>query len=398
MEPTKILACMKVNLKLSGVIILSFIMLCYGVFFYSQHNAPRESTEKIRLVIQGKKPVDPEIPSPTAQPNSTLRKENKATPPLIRQLLDEIYQISDITVRATKSGEAIKALCLAGFQEEAWSLILENPGLVRNRQLIDYFASTHLTSYQFCEKYGSLRGNGEAQLALKSWLGNFETAELLSMLDIDKGNSDLLRARESDKELFSSGVATYFELKLRTNSFEPSEAARNLQQENLLYVASALLGSGVLDPSSVQSLIRVVKFDDPFKKWDYLNSISNPATEPFLDLEGGRSQTISDMVRTNANDTLEKFKDLDSAVYLHKAVKSWISLDAAQAGSWYKDNKLNLTSSLQSAAASAFFQTAMDYREMESAVSWAQEIKDPELKAKALKSISDKLAASATKN
>ena len=225
-------------------------MLCYGVFLYSRDNDPRGSIENIRLVIQEQKPVDPEPPSPTAQTNLTLRKESKATPALTQQILGEIYQISDFTIRATKSGEAIKALCLAGFQEEAWSLILENPGFVRNRQLIDYFASTDLTSFQFCEKYGSLRGNGEAQLALKSWLGNFEPAEVLRMLALDNGNTDLLRARDSDNQLFSSGLATYLELKLRSNSFEPSESARNLQQENILNVAYALLGSGVLSPSS----------------------------------------------------------------------------------------------------------------------------------------------------
>lgn len=388
---------MKKNFKFKAVITLCLVIICYCIYLYPQNINLIEKNENTFSTFHDRKLIDPGLQSAMAHKSLPLPKETRVTPGLTRQILGEIYKISDITVRATKSGEAIKALCLAGFPKEAWSLILEDSGFVRNRQLIEYFASADLAPFQFCEKYASLRGNGEAQLSLNSWLGNFDPAEVISILALDKGNPDLLRARDSDSELFSSGVATYLHGKLYPNNYEQSEAIRNLQQENLLNVASSLLKSGVLHPSSVDSFLGVVKFDDPFKKWNYINSISNPATEPFLDGQGGRSETISQMVASNAAGTVEKFKTLDNAFYLNKAMESWVSLDSTQARTWYTSNKAKLNPYLQSAAVKAFFQAALNYRELESAQSWAQEIQDGEQKQSALNAIAEVVATSTPK-
>lgn len=381
---------MNINLKNLSVISSGSIVALLSIFFFLRtHNSTNE-TENRSTTLQRKSIKSAgATKSSVVNPEGTSTKRvqpSRMTPELARKILIDNNEIVNIVERAQKSGEIINVLCLAGFQDEAWLLIEEDQGAVRNKELEAFFSDAKLTQDQFCEKYKTLRPTYEAAAALSCWLEQIDLDQVATMLDFRTSSSQLAKTRATDPELFSGGVCMYIQNQLILNGSDV--------QERVLKLSSLLLSFGVLEPASVQFIVDKAKFADPFQKWDYINLISNANTARFL--ERGRSNSISMMVRSDPNRTMGIVKDSNNPIEFQQAVGDLLGADSTQAVNWYTKNAANLNVPMQSAAAFAFFTRALNSGEMDGAEKWAQEIQDPKRKADALKLVSEKLAASAT--
>ncbi len=313
-----------------------------------------------------------------------IKPEGGLSPAVARSLLEESRKIADVFERAAKCGDIIGALCLAGFQEEAWSLISEGQGVVRNKELEYYFLNAQLSPDEFSEKYKDLRISAESGISLSSWLRHFDLVKAKSLLDSLAVDGPLARSRALDPNLFDGGVSLYFQIQLRTSSGDELGA--------VLLAASSLLNSGVLNPSDAPYIIDSTKFEDPFQKWEYIESILNPKTNQFLTRT--KSKAISEMVTSDSSAAIVLFKDAENPGNFYQAISTWIDLDSTQSVDWYTNNRKSLKIPMQSAAASAFFKKALISGELDSAENWAQEIQDPKQKKAALKLVSDKVEKS----
>ena len=295
-------------------------------------------------------------------------------------MLEESENIVNITERARKSEKIIQDLCLAGFQDEAWSLLTKGQGLVRNYQLTGYFSTAKLTPSQFSEKYDALRRNYESLAALSSWLKQFDTDKVATLLDPQTGDRDIARSRLSDPDLFGSGLSLYFHIEM-----ESTDIAK---QKEALDLASSFFTSGLMAHDNAQYIIDSPRFHDAFQKWDSINFLSEVTAPEYL--EDARPGTISQMVRSDPNKAIERIGSSNNPHYFQLAVGDWGHADSTQAVRWYTNNKSNLDGPMQSAAAYAFFLNALRADELDGAEQWAREIRDSSRQKEALDLISAK--------
>ena len=105
--------------------------------------------------------------------------------------------LGNSVVRGREAGDIIKALCQAGFRDEAWSLVRSDQGLVRNHQRISCFLNARLSTDQVLREIRRVAcqpGNRCRRVGLASATAPHDPAKLLDPKTMPECN---VRTRDS---------------------------------------------------------------------------------------------------------------------------------------------------------------------------------------------------------
>ena len=281
----------------------------------------------------------------------------------------------------------MEKLCHNGYSEEAWGLIPEEKGQLRQSLISSYFTYADLPSDQLLSKLAQAgRDTGRGFMGYLARFGPTELAEVVS----SEGVQDLLKNMDPvDRQLVhvSQKVRNVLTLKLSESPIS-----------NLVIVntAAEMNAKGQLDSLDFLDLLRADKTTNAFEKWDRMCAIDVSTVQRKDALMRERDRLISAMIKENAPETLDQmlksedsYRDRDLAA----ALNSWIDNHSSEAGTWFEKSRGKMDLHQQTVAASAFVNKALQAGEFEGAWLWAKEIPDEARRAETLAALEAKQAA-----
>jgi hypothetical protein len=316
-----------------------------------------------------------------------LVSSESINPQSASQLLENsIYTYKNITDRAKYCRDIIKALCVNGYSEEAWSLIDQSAGQVRSFQLGAYFTYAVLSDTQALDKMKLLPYRSDVSTALFNYFERIGSAKSCDMLQ-GEGHRKAIDELEkfSRSQLKSHTLSAIFAGELY--------GANKDKQSILLDRAMKLRKEGILSHTAISEVIDAANAFNPFEKWSYLSS-SLKETNGGRDSMTIREKLVKSMIYADSNKAMQQLSmrhDEQGMVDFSKGLREWISIDSTAAANWFKNNSSSFTTAQKTGASLAFFKAALDYQELESAKLWAESVEDAKLRETALKVVNARL-------
>ncbi len=292
--------------------------------------------------------------------------------------------------RFTFASAMMKKLCELGYTQEAWDLIEKDQGNVRNNQLIAFFANARLSQSELLGKISESQ-LGDVHMSFSGFMERFKPEqydEILSSSDfqIFLGRLDQVdpKAARILKNNISSGLG---------NAITKSLYETPDKTNDLLKIAARLNSEGILDTPRFMDLAARFGRGDPFGNWGLISAIKPEGEDRVGEL---RSHMIRDMLEVDAPKAFSKILDNGNpakASDINAAVGSWVNLDARGASDWFQQNRATLGSKDSDLIAAAFSTYAGNLSEFSGARQWAEQIRDPKLKAEVIQKIVEAAAA-----
>ena len=296
------------------------------------------------------------------------------------RLLAEARQNPDAIRRTLDSIKVIADLCRAGHTEEAWALIEQNPGQVRDSQLVKFFLTSKLTVPEMIAKIESLPFEGEAPEALGGYLSSLEMGDTSRVLADPAFQALIKRLEANSEDPLGSALTSSLMRRLGSPGADRKEipAAREL--------ATQLLSEKKLTNEQFALVFKADTTADNFEKWSLIESSVKAAKEsPFA--EELRREVIEGMVNANAPQamsTLAKKSDSQGIADLTMAIEKWGLVDPVEAAAWYQNERGSLNPAQGDGVALAFYRLSMNSGDTESAKRWAGEISNEGLRKRTL--------------
>jgi hypothetical protein len=307
------------------------------------------------------------------------------TPEKASALLEAAARNPDMVQRTMECVRVIKALCAAGYAEEAWGMIDDRPGQVRNSELAAFFATSGYDTAALMQKLDGLIYKDDAPKALEGYFSSLSPEEIRKVLGDDVFRRGMVGVEEFSPGSLKRAIADGLMSRVAFN-------ADSSDSEAAVALASDLHSKGVVDDNGLSQVLESDKSKDIFQKWSVLSK-AMPATS--IKAPGGpadqvRREMIGEMVSANAPEALHQISGIKSdqgTVDLGVAIMKWGAMDSVAANEWYVANKAGLSNSQRDGVAAAFWSLAVRYKERASAEQWAKEIQNPKLREKALASL-----------
>lgn len=308
------------------------------------------------------------------------------TPERAKELIDQFFQKSpDIGERTKFCNAIIQSLCEQGYTEEAWNLIDQNSGQIRSNELFSFFAAAKLSSGDLLGRLATM--DSDLSDCFGGYLKRYRADQLGTVLSSPELD-DFFRKLGPDKTR-QLNIGTMTALALQMSLPEgPSDPAPVLQS------AAQLNASGILGSDAFISLVGKGSNLNAFDKWSYIKEVDRER-ESTPQTRKNRDKLISEMVGSNGPAALSAILESSGRQNredIEAAVKSWVNIDSKGVAEWNQKNQSSMTQESRNIVASAFSSEALNSLEFDTARSWADQIKDPESKANAIKLIEEKMA------
>lgn len=290
---------------------------------------------------------------------------------LITNLLDQVKAYMEITRR----------LCEAGYFEEAWQMILNEPGANRSAQLGVFFSLTPLDFRLCVSKIENLPDSVEKKVAIQSYLGGHfqQFSKLMEDINFKRMTQEL---SESDPNALASIIAGGLRI-----SFD---AASESEKEEINKFVLEYHSQNLISDFDFSTMVTRNASKPPFELWSWISDSSMGVKHP-ESFEGQlRTAIVQNMVLEDAPKALSEFsasREKSSAADLYSGLSQWASMDSKAANAWYLSNRFRLTEDQQDAAAKTFSTLALTYGETEGAESWANKINNVDLRKSLLEKI-----------
>ncbi len=310
--------------------------------------------------------------------------EGKSLDPLsAKQLMADFCAAnSNLRERADYCAQMIADLCKAGYSNEAWDLIDESHGMVRIKQLAEFFGYAALSPDDLMDKMASLDPKSDFRAAFNGFALRYSLGELEGLVASEKFSSS---TKEFKRNQISGTLSGALQLALLRS--DPKDI------DSVIFSAERWHEQGWLNTIGLMGFLRSKKIEDPFKKWDTIKDIVDEAQwDGEAKLQ--RASLIGDMVTEDASGALGRFLEVDGRLAsddIYRAVSYWSKLDSEGLASWYRSNQESFTPGQINSLASALSSVAMAAEEFESARLWAEQIQDDGLRERQLKSLEEKL-------
>jgi hypothetical protein len=323
----------------------------------------------------------------SASTKSAYTPENAA-----KELL-EAKSIKSVLKRMAACAEIIGRLCEAGYTEEAWGLIDNDPGQVRGSQLLRYFKVSSLNPAQFVEKLVTLPFKQEENTALRGYLDSFDTVGTKALLENTEFRSALAKLEEKNPGLLRMSLASV----LQTHALLPVDASL----KNAVFDAARdYFKSGWIDENGLALVLKVDKIRDNFVKWEALTDAVPTAPAGSI-VSNARKELVEGMVDEDADKALGRVtargSDKQGHVDLYVGLKKWGQTDTTAANRWFAEHKAGMDQVQLDASARAFFELALTYGEPDGAEQWAQQVSNQRLKDLLLAKLPSKTPPDANK-
>jgi hypothetical protein len=165
-------------------------------------------------------------------------------------------------------------------------------------------------------------------------------------------------------------------------AFSGNPSERTLAMES----AVGYYSQGLIDDDGFTQVLKNDASRNAFEKFDLITSTLKTVTNSNHAVEV-RKDIVNAMVDSDAPKALSLIVQVTGDVGtmdLFFGLKKWGGIDSNSANHWFLENRGKLTDPQRDAAATAFYQLALDYHEPEGAEQWANLIVDPKLKKQAL--------------
>jgi hypothetical protein len=303
-------------------------------------------------------------------------------------LRDFLATHQDIDERSRFSDQLIADLCALGKNQEAYELISESPGQLRDSGLYTFYLSATLDEHEMLTR---MKGEDDFDLqsVIQGYFGRFDADQLASALT-SSGIAQFKMERQGSMppDCFEGALTMSLNRKLQEADIGESKL--------ILDLASDLAGSGHLKAWNLYELVGRNDNLQAFEKWDYLRLIDPQDPDGFNASQGikRRASLIDQMIRSDASKAMkeilrnnESYRSAD----MDSAIRSWSNIDSSGVASWFEINKSNLNPSEINIAVLSFSNLAFDYLEFESSKLWINQIADPVMRDSAMKTLEEKI-------
>jgi hypothetical protein len=384
------------NFKRSIIIILALVNLLGILVFLNRKNESNSILSKSKLAneLHSQSTVKQLVTEQNTDPSHRQHtKKDPWTPDLGRLCLRNYdAKNKDQKGRSMVTAMVIEELCKNGYSMDAWSFIESGYGDARKNSLKIFFSEAKLDQDQMVGLIKKCDMKDDLSSALFGYFTRLTPEELVSVMS----RPDMAEIMASSQKVgdvtnvnswLSAGLQAA-NSKFNSTDSVISEAVMNLHSK------------GFLKPSDVMIISKYDTVDHVFEKWERLKTLTTEDKQEQAGLREKRDKVISNMIVSDAPKTLDKFlNELDEsqiesnpeqAKDLLSAISSLNKQDAQAAANWYKKSRAGLTSKQQTLVSMSFMKEALDANELDGAKQWAEQVSDPEVRAKALKMLEER--------
>ncbi len=316
--------------------------------------------------------------------SNTNKKDVHISPDEAKEMMRNAAMITDQREKAAAYRNIMRRLCEAGYTEDAWQLIVEDPGLVRDAQVYEFFTSSTLALSTCLSKVAMLRDDSEMKTALAGYLQN--NLHDINRIVNDYGFVEITnRLNEKDSHALDEILTSALRM-----SFDNASSEERKEEVNQMVIDYHK--KGIVSNSDYATFIaRNINSNEPFDMWQWISDSSMGVSSPEGSFESqARAAIVGSMVNQDPEKAMAQLKasSSDGSSYdLYLGLESWTKTDPGAAYNWFDDNRASLTADQQDSAARAFAVNALAFREFEGAERWVEKIKNEDLRSDLLKKI-----------
>jgi len=367
----------------------SFTILCGIVLLANKGGMKSERSSADHNGRTKTERVSEKAETPVPSGRWALGKELKKTldPDEARGLLAELRaKNSDLNLRSQLLSEILIKLCKNGHSLEAFDLIDPGFGNVRSSGLFTFFNAADLPQEKLLQMIGQCNVKGDVSSSLAGLFSRYPPAELETLVTLPGMSKLVTDSKNSGQDV---NMNSNLSRSLQLAPFEHNASAIQVTT-----AAMELNSKGFLKPTDVMIISKYDSPENVFQKWDQLKSLSSDDSQEKSWLREKRDKIIENMITADAPKTMEaltKNESPDQMRDMWAAIGRWNRADAEGAADWYAKNSSGFSSQQQALVAGSFSSEAFQAGEFDGARMWANQIKDPEARAGALKKIEDLL-------
>ncbi|MBX3739483.1 MAG: hypothetical protein KF712_00725 [Akkermansiaceae bacterium] len=377
---------MKLRLSLlAGVVLLGAMVVMFDLG--AKPSDSRETVGKETSAISTAAPVPEESRPGKSQSRPEGTKPEEIDPSQAAKLLaDFIAANPNIDAQSKFATDLVKRLCKAGHTAEAFALIGDDNGQVRDFIISAFFEHAQEPVATILDRLTRLPKSDEAQ-ALGGYMNRFSVAELSSVVD-----EPCFRQLIDSKTISQGSLSAAFTTRLMEAAFmarfepgagDPVAEAAKLKNSSLLSPANVINLAGNLPPMQSPA--------DIHSRWALIHDIT-PGPEVGKESMEERNGMISHMIRLNAPETMAAVlasQGPGQAYNIGQIVDQWAAIDTAGLGRWHQQNKQRMTAEQRTSFAEGLVSRSIRHNDYGSAKEWAGEIQDPAKAAAALARIAE---------
>ena len=298
------------------------------------------------------------------------------TPDEARKLLqDSKARYLNIDERSKECAEIIRQLCLSGYTEEAWEMINNDPGQVRNFQLTSFFTNADIDSNNALMLMQNLQYRIDFPIALSAYLERLDLEQLSEFVSSSENKETINHlANSSYRNLLSNSLSGALGGRIA--------AANTTKQLAIVEMASMLYQQNTINQECLLEAISNATSLDSFSKFEML-SAAVKSDAIISEATDARNRIIETMVRNDAEKSLNTIAGVrgeQGIIDMQFALNQWTKIDTKAAADWYSSNINKLDKNQQDGASLAFFKSALDYKEYDTALQWSERIVNLELR------------------
>lgn len=305
------------------------------------------------------------------------------TPEKAKELLEICKnEETNVTAQITQSCAILRQLCENGFSAEAWTLIDDGPGTLRNNEISTFFQATKFESAESIQNYLSkLISPRERNYSIYGLLqGNATTA--LAM------DSTIIPGRSKEEKMgYVFGISDLLK------DTETPSATATLATERTIQLAA----SSNLDPIDLLRIFDSSIVGDSFANWETVEKYSQSFDQ--ISLEKVHSGLASRMIARDPVQAMDLICENPATKYsypvLSTAVKEFYRVSEDGANSWITNHLDSVDPATAQRLISVVAQEANRNREFETSRKWANRILNAEVRQQLLDQVTEREAKAA---
>jgi hypothetical protein len=296
------------------------------------------------------------------------------TPAQAKLLLErDRLQEKNLDVRAERAWLIISQLCQNGYPHEAWELIEQSPGDVREKGLGGFFRDANLPKAELLAMMDALQPKERATSLFGYW-SRFSPEEFVKM---DLAEFPLRSPMETSA--FRSTLE-----EMIAQAYDPKSPQLSQQvRQDLLLLAAERANAGMLKYEDFKTLLGKDPSKDGFTYWEILKAVDPQLragqTSGKANYDGPDAMVIRAMAVQDPEKTMDMTMVPDSheSNYIHIAMGEWLRKDFNRANEWVESHQASFTPDQMDRTAVAFVRAQVSRGEYDSAAQWMEHIQDP---------------------
>jgi hypothetical protein len=289
--------------------------------------------------------------TPSADP-SWLKTASKLTPASAKEMLERnTLEITNLEERAEKAWNIIGRLCLNGYPREAWELIENDTGTVRQKQLNAFFREADLPKEELLRLLGDQQTHDRA-IGLYGYWGRF-SAEEFGKMDM----SEFPLKSQQEIGAFRKTIGDMI-----TEKYDPAdpEASRTIRADLLARMIEQS-NAGMFSYEEVAKLLSKDPSKDGFLYWEATAKVDPRLKAGQNTFYGTESQIVRLMTAQDPEKVLNLATTAGSREqqFYHIALNEWLDKDYKKGEDWYYTREASMTEDAKERSAVAFVRASV---------------------------------------